>query len=166
MLWFRWPDPLQKTEQSIINITPTNIGLHYYTQTHSMHRNSHKALILQIVQYANVLPSTWPSREWQERLMQCGFLVESLQKAIFTGCYVCIFQTDCCRRQELGVGGGGLGSKHDWNETQARVCWVKPTTMQRGTSFSRLYKSKMNCSINLCIRVITWNVLFSYAKLI
>lgn len=60
--------------------------------------------------------------------MQRGFLVESLQKAIFTECYVCIFQTDCCRRR-----GAQEGSRHDWNESQARVGRMKPNTIQAGS---------------------------------
>lgn len=48
--------------------------------------------------------------------MRRGFLAESLQKAIFTGCYVCIFQTDCCRRRELR-----RGFRRDWNEARAAV---------------------------------------------
>lgn len=59
--------------------------------------------------------------------MQRGFLVESLQKAIFTECYVCIFQTDCCRRR-----GAQEGSRHDWNESQPRVGRMKPNTIQAG----------------------------------
>lgn len=54
--------------------------------------------------------------------MRRGFLAESLQKAIFTGCYVCIFQTDCCRRQELRRGADATGMKHEpqsaeWSQT-------------------------------------------------
>lgn len=59
--------------------------------------------------------------------MRRGFLVESLQKAIFTECYVCIFQTDCCRRR-----GAQEGSRHDWNESQPRVGRMKPNTIQAG----------------------------------
>lgn len=58
--------------------------------------------------------------------MQRGFLAESLQKAIFTGCYVCIFQTDCCRRQELRRGADTTGMKYEpqsaeWSQTATQL---------------------------------------------
>lgn len=58
--------------------------------------------------------------------MRRGFLAESLQKAIFTGCYVCIFQRDCCRRQELRRGADATGMKHEpqsaeWSQTATQA---------------------------------------------
>lgn len=59
--------------------------------------------------------------------MRRGFLAESPQKAIFTGCYVCIFQTDCCRRQELRRGADTTGMKHEpqsaeWSQAATQPC--------------------------------------------
>lgn len=150
-------------------------GMHCYTKTHSMHRHCHTALIFQIVQYANVLPSTWPSREWQEHLMQCGFLVESPQKAIFTGCYVCIFQTDCCRRQELG----GEQTRLEWNSSHSVLCEINHNADFKKRYNLLTFLQNRNNLFNKSLKslhkptpgVIKWtfkklNILFSYALLI
>lgn len=59
--------------------------------------------------------------------MQRGFLAESPQKAIFTGCYVCIFQTDCCRRQELRRGADTTGMKHEPQSAECSQAATQPS---------------------------------------
>ncbi len=48
--------------------------------------------------------------------------------------------------------GAQEGSKHDWNETQAVVCWMEPATMQtlkKNAFNSHFCRTKITCSINL-----------------
>ena len=110
----------------------------------------HTALIIQIVQYANVLPSTWPSREWQEHLMQRRFFSGVPAESYFHR-MLCMHFSD----RLLQETGAQEGSKHDWNETCATVYWVKPTTMQaveKAAFISQFCRTEITCSINL------WNL--------